>query len=319
MRIESGSIYLAAQQEYSQRREVQEQLRIWVSPDRRSTPEPSATSASAGRAPDLEADAVIDPKLQIAMWLVEFLTGFKASVLHPGQLKSKLNQVARNIADSFAKILNTRSGWGVSYSRQETYQEKEQTVFAAAGEITTQEGRKIDFSLSLNLNREFTQVNSVSFRAGDAQLTDPLVLNFDGAGARLEPGAHNLTYSSLAAGSGYLAIDRNRDAKIQDQELFGPSTGNGFAQLSAYDQDHNGWIDEGDAVFNDLKIWAPGEEQALTTLRDRGIGAIATTSVAAPFSLRDAANQLLGQVNAGGVYLNENGTAGAVQQLDLAI
>ncbi len=150
MRIESGSIYLAAQQDYSQRREVQEQLRVWVSPDRRPSPGPTAGgAASAGRAPYPEADAVIDPKLQIAMWLVEFLTGFKASIVHFRTIEVQAQPGSQKRRRFFAKVLNTRSGWGVSYSKQETYQEKE-TVFAAAGEITTQDGRKIDFSLSLN-------------------------------------------------------------------------------------------------------------------------------------------------------------------------
>ena len=62
--------------------------------------------------------------------------------------------------------------------------------------------------------------------------------------------------SELAAGSGYLALDHNNDGKINDgSELFGPESGDGFADLAEYDDDGNGWIDENDAVWKKLKIW----------------------------------------------------------------
>ncbi|HSI22686.1 MAG TPA: hypothetical protein VK959_06660 [Methylophilaceae bacterium] len=38
-----------------------------------------------------------------------------------------------------------------------------------------------------------------------------------------------------------------------------------------------------------------------------------------PFSLNTATNQNLGLLRATGVYLNENGTAGTLQQVDLAV
>jgi hypothetical protein len=46
--------------------------------------------------------------------------------------------------------------------------------------------------------------------------------------------------------SGLLVIDKNLDGKVNDgSELFGPSTGDGFEKLARYDEDRNGWIDEG--------------------------------------------------------------------------
>jgi hypothetical protein len=32
----------------------------------------------------------------------------------------------------------------------------------------------------------------------------------------------------------------------------GPQTGNGFAELAAYDADRNNWIEEGDPAYGDL-------------------------------------------------------------------
>lgn len=51
--------------------------------------------------------------------------------------------------------------------------------------------------------------------------------------------------SKLNAGCGYLALDKNGDGVINDgNELFGVKTGDGFYELSKYDSDLNGWIDE---------------------------------------------------------------------------
>jgi len=97
-------------------------------------------------------------------------------------------------------------------------------------------------------------------------------------------------------------------------ELFGPKTGNGFAELASHDADRNGWIDSGDPVFANLKIWTQG---GLTTLPERGIGAIFASGVETPFAVKDAANALRGNIRSTGIYLSEGGSAGTVQQVDL--
>jgi hypothetical protein len=99
------------------------------------------------------------------------------------------------------------------------------------------------------------------------------------------------------------------------RELFGPQTGNGFAELASYDADHNGWIDENDPVFSKLRIWT---QDRLFTLSEKGIGAIATSSAETPFALKDGATSLQGNIRSSGIYLSENGAAGTIQQVDLA-
>ena len=37
--------------------------------------------------------------------------------------------------------------------------------------------------------------------------------------------------------------------------MFGALSGNGFADLAAYDEDGNNYIDEADSIFKDLKLW----------------------------------------------------------------
>ena len=54
----------------------------------------------------------------------------------------------------------------------------------------------------------------------------------------------------LGSGSGFLALDKNGNGKIDDgSELFGTKSGDGFADLAEYDSDGNGWIDEKGRVY----------------------------------------------------------------------
>lgn len=224
-----------------------------------------------------------------------------------------------------------KQGWGLSYDMQETYQESEKMSFAANGTVQTADGKQIDFNVQLNMSREFAQQNEVHIREGDAKLTDPLVINYGGAAADLtEP---NVQFDLNAdgkveqmpfvkAGSGFLALDKNNDGVINNgKELFGVASGNGFADLAAYDDDKNGWIDENDAVYSKLKIWskdAAGADQ-LIGLKAADVGAIGLTNADASFSLKDSNNSLLGQSRTAGVFLKDSGGAGTVQQVDLRI
>ncbi|MGL6042133.1 MAG: hypothetical protein ACRC01_13165, partial [Deefgea sp.] len=126
----------------------------------------------------------------------------------------------------------------------------------------------------------------------------------------------------LNRGSAYLALDRNRDGKINDgKELFGAESGNGFADLAQYDGDQNGWIDEADSVYGDLKLWlkdASGQDQLLSISQLR-IGAISVSYARGDFDLNNRQNQNYGQIRSSGVYLSENGQVGTLQQVDLSV
>ena len=138
----------------------------------------------------------------------------------------------------------------------------------------------------------------------------------------LDQDGENETFSMLASGSGFLALDKDGDGKVSDGgELFGTQSGNGFADLAQYDEDGNGWIDEGDTAFAQLKIWAQGEhgQDQLLSLTEAGVGALFLGSQSTEFSLKDNQHQLQGQVRQTGVFLRENGTAGTLQQIDLAV
>ena len=125
----------------------------------------------------------------------------------------------------------------------------------------------------------------------------------------------------LGQACGFLAYDKNGDGIINDgNELFGAKSGDGFKDLSVYDADGNGWIDEADPIFDRLKIWskdASGKDQ-LVGLGVRGIGAIFLGHAPTEFSLKDLANETDGVIRSTGVFLREDGSAGTIQQVDFA-
>ncbi|PIE38438.1 MAG: hypothetical protein CSA52_02390 [Gammaproteobacteria bacterium] len=127
--------------------------------------------------------------------------------------------------------------------------------------------------------------------------------------------------SFAGKGSGFLVLDKNRDGRINNgSEMFGPTTGNGFNELADYDEDGNGFIDAGDAVFNQLKIWTrdePGNDRLLS-LKQAGIAAIGVTGGHSPFSVKDHYNNEYGQVQRTGITLSESGAVGSVQQINLS-
>ena len=171
--------------------------------------------------------------------------------------------------------------------------------------------------------------SNVSVTAGDAVRKDPLVINFGSGAAQLQDQHVNFDISGdgnavsvplLAAGSGYIALDKNGNGKIDSgNELFGAKSGNGFADLAKYDSDGNGWIDQSDPIFNQLQVWTPDAQGGgkLSSLQQLGVGALYVGQAATPFTLKGSGNANLGDVRATGIYLTDSGQAGTLQQIDL--
>ena len=274
-------------------------------------------------------------KLQLLRRLVEQLTGrkikfAKASDFAPSAEESEQTPPADQADTPPPAAEDEPLGWGLAYHYQHSYTESEQTSFNATGVVSTADGQQIALNLQLNMSRSFASNESLDIRAGDA-LKDPLVIKYAGSAAQLQ--ATDLQFdidldgspdqlNFVAPGSGFLALDKNGDGQINDgSELFGPASGDGFAELATYDDDGNNWIDENDAVYSRLRIWsrdAEGQAQ-LFALGQQGIGAIYLDHAATPFALNDSQNQQLGQVQSSGVFLFESGRVGSIQQLDMVV
>lgn len=254
-------------------------------------------------------------------------TGHKSDDLM-SQMFAIQNASQRDQGISFSEGVHVAGGAGrmmVTETKRvsSTLVEQEAVHVQAGGYVQTEDGRSISFGVDLNMSREFaSQVNIESTQ--QVVMTDPLVINMDD----LPAGVTDMTFqfdidcdgkldqiSMLREGSGFLALDKNGDGKINDgSELFGTRSGDGFADLAAYDEDGNGWIDENDEIFSKLRIWSKDKDgnDVLKTLKEADVGAIYLGSASSQFSITDEKNNdVLGAVRATGVYLKEStGMAG---------
>ena len=356
MRIVGTEMTMASSHALSSRREVSESLRAWVGPRRPDfegreparvaaapPPPPQAppSQAKSSEAKSSEAQAVDqaidaaenDPMLVLLRTMIEAMTGVRIKVFRPSDVPAAepLPELADPGQGGRADATRGPAGFGVEYDYHEVREEKEATAFAASGVVRTSDGREIEFQVSLAMSRSYREETNVSLRLGDARRKDPLVINFSGNAAQLTDGrfafdldgdGQSENLPGLASGSGFLVFDRNADGKANTgSELFGPKSGEGFAELAALDRDGNGWIDEGDAAFAQLYAWTPSAEGGgeLRSLADLGVGAVSVNAIDTAFELRGSGNASLGAIRTTGVYLSEDGAAGTVQQVDLSV
>jgi hypothetical protein len=180
------------------------------------------------------------------------------------------------------------------------------------------------------MSREFYASSATELRIGSAAV-DPLVMNFGAPAASLTDTKFAFDLDSdgdfeqisfVGVGSGFLALDLNEDGVVNNgKELFGPSSGDGFADLSALDGDGNGWIDENDPIYDKLRIWTKDENgnDTLLALGKKGVGAIFLGNVSTEYALKNPVNRQNGEIRKSGVFLFENGGAGTLQHVDLTV
>lgn len=191
-------------------------------------------------------------------------------------------------------------------------------------------GREIDISMDLNLSRSFMQTTNTTLDILGSSLKDPLIIALDGNMPTLSSTKFAFDIDSdgtsdqislLQSGSAFLALDKNNNGKIDNgKELFGTKSGDGFADLRKYDDDNNGWIDANDKIFDKLRIWVKTDtKDELLALGEVGIGAIFLGNSKTPFSLKSDSNELLGEMRKSGMFLFENGKAGIISHIDMAV
>ncbi|MBR6642635.1 MAG: hypothetical protein IKL28_03125 [Lachnospiraceae bacterium] len=210
--------------------------------------------------------------------------------------------------------------------------EMEYTAFQSQGCVKTQDGREITFGVEVEMSRAFCEKYDSIFVQDVPVTCDPLVFNLEGNIGKisdqkflfdLNADGTEEEISFTEQGSGFLALDKNKDGEINDgSELFGTKSGDGFKDLAEYDEDGNGWIDENDSVFDDLSIWTLNEEgeKVQISLLKADVGAIYLGNASTEFSLKNAeTHDTNGIIRSTGVFLKESGGAGTVQHIDLAI
>lgn len=353
MIISNAQIGMAAQWDYREEHSVTERVEFWsdrsvpvAQPENTEPPKEKGVKVDFSRAGSLLAmhrqtqtfnlDTQMDSRARLNMMIIEAMyraiTGRELNISTPvdSAPDNKTRQISVDTSAPTQVITSRSTGAGLVYQRNERYQEQESMKFQAVGVVRTADGREIDFSVAMNMSREFVQESNLQMGAG-SQKIDPLVINFDGLGASLSQTRFEFDLDSdgtteqiatLRPGSGYLALDRNGDGTINNgSELFGPSSGRGFAELAAYDEDGNNFIDEGDSIYHQLRIWMTNEDGStqLAALGDKNIGAIFLGHVSSPFQLKDEQNNLLGEVVNSGVYLTEDGRTGVVQEINLTV
>nr|WP_320023910.1 hypothetical protein [uncultured Acetobacterium sp.] len=295
-----------------------------------------------------------EQQLTLLKRMIEALTGKKIKFVMPKKATlddPKMNQAIQNAYSTRSSLQAAAAGWaqglagtqprsitsrasggGFEYNQSITHYESQSTSFQAQASVTTSDGRQINIDLQLNLSREFMSQSNLNIQGGNQpQQVDPLVINYDAGSASVtaEKYAFDIDangtmdqISFVGPGSGFLALDSNNDGKINDgSELFGPQSGNGFNDLAKYDQDGNNWIDENDAIYEKLQIWSKDSsgKDVLMALGQKGVGAIYLGNVSTSFALKGTDNQTNGQLQQTGIYLNEDGSAGTIQHIDLTI
>lgn len=265
-----------------------------------------------------EREAVRTIKQQCVEFLLELLFRFRG----------KRSEQDSPIAAAGGTTMYSVQG----YQMQRYHMEEEHTTFATQGTVKTADGRELPFNLEFGMSRRFEEYYEENVVTSITTFKDPLVINLNTNIAQvsdqkfffdLDCDGEEEEISSLQAGSGFLALDLNGDGKIGDgSELFGTKSGDGFKDLSKYDLDGNGWIDEADPVWEKLLIWTKGEkgEDKMYHLSDLGVGAIGLARVGTQFSLNaEKTNETNAMIRKTGIFLYENGSVSTLQQLDMAV
>jgi hypothetical protein len=274
-------------------------------------------------------DETLSPKLMAIVRALEALTGRKINISFMHSLKATESVEAID-AKKTESSEPERLGWGIDYHYEKTEIRKESLQFSASGSVRTADGKETEFALAFSIKQESQSHESISIKAGDA-LIDPLVLNFGSDIVTISDVKHNFDldldgksdeFSFVGSGSGFLALDKNGDGIINDgSELFGPKQGNGFNELSAYDSDKNGWIDENDEVFDQLVIWTKDADSTehLFSLKDKDVGALYLGREKTAFEFRGSDGNMQALIRETSIYLKEEGGVGTLQELDLVV
>lgn len=236
--------------------------------------------------------------------LLEKLTGKKLKLYLPKPTYSV--EISLKKGQEIVEVDSTEENIAVQYSG-----------FSAEGFVKTKDGRTVEFSAKI---QDFSL--TYSYRRTREKVVDPIVLELGTIKSNTRAVELDLDFDGqkerfyIGGSVGFLVYDRNSNGKVDSaDELFGPTTGNGFSELEKLDTDRDNWIDEDDIEFLKLKIWTVDENgrEKLVGLLDLNVGAIFLGNVTTPFDYYDHTRR------SSSVYLSESGAVGVVKQIDLKV
>lgn len=277
------------------------------------------TSQASARSDTPTVDSDANPMFSLFKSLIERLIGHEIKTFSASDLPPPRDVPALQAPPSTAR----------GFEAYRRYEEYERVDFSAAGVVKTADGQEVRFALEVTMERHYVEESWIRVGAPPAR-KDPLVLNFGGTAAELTnqtfafdlngDGVSNERLPGFGAGMAWLVFDRNGDGKVDSgNELFGPQTDDGFAELAQLDADGNGWIDEADPLFSKLGVWRPDANGgAIQSLLAANVGALNLAHVITPITLGSGRDGH-GALRDSGVFLKQDGGAGLLQEIDLNI
>lgn len=239
------------------------------------------------------------------------------------------NELSIELSKAILQNLSSNTAIQDKIELSHTSVESQGLNFTASAKVMA-DGKEINISMDVTLSRSFVQTTTLDVDTINQMLKDPLVISLDGNMPSLSNNKFSFDIDSdgkkdqislLKNGNGFLALDKNNNGIIDNgNELFGTKSGDGFADLSKYDDDKNGWIDANDKIFDKLRIWHKTDtKDELLALGEVGIGAIFLGNTKTPFSLKSSSNEFLGEIRKSGIVLFKDNKAGIISHIDMAV
>ncbi|MFN3077654.1 MAG: hypothetical protein ABT940_12385, partial [Alphaproteobacteria bacterium] len=216
--------------------------------------------------------------------------------------------IIRDVNDRQTFIANYQGGPGAAFDTAGIY----------VGEVSSDAFRLFDpdfpsVNRMLDAQMELVEALWKANMGQDVRMggVDPLVIDLDGDGLELSPRTAASPWFDMDgdgfaertgwvhADDGVVAMDLNGNGAIDDvRELFGGPDKSVLTELAARDDNQDGRIDAGDAVYGDLKVWTDRDGDAvtdageLTGLAQAGIAAIALAGTPAASGTLISGNQI---------------------------
>ena len=272
-------------------------------------------------------------KMLIEILLGRFQDNKKQITLYPNKKSNVVNNNNFNLTNPYkAEQSNQKELKAIVFNTQEQYYQKQDIAFSSSVKIQTP-NQSYEMNVDFSFSQEFTKSQSSRIIIGDKKFVDPLVINYD---EDVNPFSNisNLHFAfdldsdgttemipKLKQGAGFLALDKNENGKVDNgNELFGPNSNNGFAELALYDEDKNNWIDEKDAIFDKLKIWSIDENgnHSLVSLINKNVGAIYLGDIQSGFKYQSSIEQTNAVQKSNGIFVKEDGSSlGVINSIDI--